>query len=67
MPSRRFVLETSRRLLGGAYYRLGRSGWVKRCWHPSFLKVRLRTEDGPLVKYVHHGRTVAQYWPEDNR
>jgi len=29
--------------------------------------VRLVTDDGPLVKYVHGRRTVACWWPETQR
>ncbi len=62
-PMRRLV-----GLLGRWPYRwLRRSGLVSRLWRPSVLKVNLVTEEGPLVKYVCSGRTVACWWPERDR
>lgn len=53
------------RLGRGPYRRLRRSGLVPQLWRPSITQVRLATEDGPLVKYVCGGRTVARWWPEE--
>lgn len=51
----------------GPYHWLCDSGWVSRFWHPSIVKVRLAGEDGPLVKYIFRGRTVARWWPLRDR
>ena len=51
----------------GPYRWLRESGLVPRLWQPTVMKVRLATENGPLVKYVCGGRTVARWWPDQNR
>lgn len=49
-------------------YRVLRSSGMLRClWRPHVAQLRLTTEDGPLVKYVHGQRTVARWWPEKGR
>jgi len=56
------------RFLGRWPYRgLRRSGLVPRLWQPTITRIMLTTGDGPLVKYVSHGRTVAWWWPERGR
>lgn len=54
-------------LAGGPYRCLRQSGLVVRLWRPPVQKVELSTKDGPLVKYVCQGRTVARWWPEMRR
>jgi hypothetical protein len=49
------------------YRALRESGVVLRLWQPRVLKVRLATDNGPLVKYVCRGRTVAKWWPAEGR
>lgn len=49
------------------YTWLRNSALIKHLWRPSIIKVRVKSEDGPLVKYVFRGRTVAQWWPELKR
>jgi len=44
------------------YARLRDSGLVGHLWRPSIERVRLTTDEGPLVKYLHRNRTVARYW-----
>jgi hypothetical protein len=51
----------------GPYRWLRESGLIARLWQPSLLKMRLVTENGPLVKYVCRGRTVAHLWPAEGR
>ncbi len=49
-------------------YRLLRaSGLARRLWRPAIVPVHLRTDEGPLVKYVHGRRTVACWWPGEGR
>lgn len=51
--------------LGRIPYRwLKRGGIVRRMWQPPIQRIRLRTVDGPLIKYVYRGRTVARWWPQ---
>ncbi len=55
-------------IVGRRPYRwLRQSGLVGRLWRPAITRVRVEAEDGPLVKYVHRGRTVARWWPERGR
>ncbi|MEJ5308343.1 MAG: S26 family signal peptidase [Anaerolineae bacterium] len=51
--------------LGRAPYRwLRASGVVRRLWRPSVAHVTLATGQGPIVKYLYHGKTVATWRPE---
>jgi len=55
-------------LVGGkAYRRLKKSGIVQRFWRPSVIQVALQTPDGPMIKYISRGRTVASWWPQSRR
>jgi signal peptidase I len=44
-----------------------RSGIVRYVWQIPIERILLQTPDGPLIKYVHRGRTVAQWWPETGK
>jgi len=53
---------------GRAPYRWLRSSGVLRRWvHLRLTQVRLNTDRGPLVKYMHGGRTVAYWWVNEKR
>jgi hypothetical protein len=67
LHARLAVWRLVKRLGGPAYRRLRSSGLVGRWWRPAVTRLRLDTEEGPLVKYVHAGRTVARWWPERHR
>ncbi|MFB0535254.1 MAG: signal peptidase I [Anaerolineae bacterium] len=71
LHARRHVWRQVRGLVAclgrGPYRWLRESGLVPRLWQPTVMKVRLATENGPLVKYVCGGRTVARWWPHQNR
>jgi len=49
------------------YRGLRSSGLVRRLWRPAVVKVRVETENGPLVKFVCGQRTVARWWPQTGR
>lgn len=51
----------------GLYQRLRASKLVMRLWRPRISRIQISTENGPLVKYVCCGRTVAEWWPESKR
>ena len=51
-----------RRGLSRPYQWLKHSGIVAKIWRPEIEKIHFETQDGPLVKYVHKGKTVASYW-----
>jgi signal peptidase I len=54
--------------LGRAPYRLlRRSGIVPRVWHPRITQLRVNTDNGALVKYLHNGRVVARWWQQHHR
>ncbi|MBN2005032.1 MAG: hypothetical protein JXA21_16860 [Anaerolineae bacterium] len=46
------------------YRWLRASGIVRRLWNPSIAYVTLMTEQGPVVKYLCRGKTVAIWRPE---
>ncbi len=62
-PVWRMITRVGRR----PYRWLRNSGLMFRLWRPRVMKIRLATENGPLVKYVCGGRTVARWWPEKRR
>lgn len=36
--------------------------WVRKLWHPRIEKIRFQTAAGPLLKFTHKGKTVANWW-----
>jgi signal peptidase I len=42
-------------------------GLVSRLWRPQITRLRVATGQGPLVKYLSAGLTVARWWPEQGR
>ena len=60
---RDFAVRVGRRPYGW----LRRSGMVPRLWRPQITCLRVATDKGDLVKYLVAGRTVARWWPEENR
>jgi signal peptidase I len=64
----RVVLWRGVKAVGRRPYReLRSSGLVARWWQPPVRRVRIVMEKGLVVKYVCEGRTVANWWPEQNR
>lgn len=59
----RLIVRVGRR----PYRWLRNSSLVPRLWRPAVTKMRLTTENGPLVKYVSGRRTVARWWPTTGR
>lgn len=56
--------QTLRLVARRPYRWLRASGLVARVWHPTLTRVHLATEDGPLIKFVHGRRTIAECWPQ---
>ncbi len=52
---------------GRPYRWLRSAGLLRRIVQPTLSQVRLETDRGLLVKYIHRGRTVACWWPEERR
>ena len=67
LHTRRAARHFLGRLGGGLYRRLCDSGRVARWWHPAVMQLHFTTRDGPLVKYLLRGRTVATWWPQERR
>ena len=40
---------------------------VCKFWKPSIRKIKYPTSEGPLIKYIFRNRTIARWWPEQNR
>lgn len=66
-PLRGRLRRIALRLAGGPYALLRASGLARRLWRPRLERVQLATPEGPLVKYVHRGRTVAAWYPGTGR
>jgi hypothetical protein len=49
------------------YAALRESRLMSYLWRPHISQVRLTTDDGPLIKFLYKGRTVARWWPEAGR
>jgi signal peptidase I len=67
LRARRRVYNLAARLGRGLYQRLRASGLMRRVWRPKITRVRLVNNHGTLVKYVCGRRTVARWWPHQNR
>lgn len=61
------LARRARAALRAPYGWLRASGVLRRWLHLNLTQVRLTTERGPLVKYLHGGRTVAWWWPDQRR
>jgi len=53
--------------LGAPYRWLKAKGWVKKIWHPPVTQVQLQTNEGTMIKYVVRGKTVANWYPRQQR
>jgi len=67
LRARRRAYNLAARLGRGLYRRLRASGLVRRVWRPRITRLRLVNNHGTLIKYVCGGRTVARWWPDQNR
>jgi signal peptidase I len=66
LRKRLLIKRLVRRGLGKPYWWLKCSGIVTKLWHPEIVTINFKTPDGPLVKYIHKGRTVASCWTDSN-
>ncbi len=48
------------------YRSFRRSEIAARLWRPKLEKIRFETAAGPLIKYIHRGKTVVSYCPDKN-
>lgn len=49
------------------YRLLSRSGIVPQLLRPAIVRLSLSVDNKPLIKYVSKGKTLAQWWPQQNR
>jgi signal peptidase I len=61
------IIRNLKFFLRKPYLMIRESGIVAQLWQPEIEVMHFETPDGPLIKYVHKGRTVAIYWTEENR
>ncbi len=66
---RRFVkrVRSKLHLVWRPYRYLRASGWVRSFWRPEVVRLTFTSKEGPVVKYVFRGRTVACWWPSLRR
>lgn len=67
LHSRLHAIRLLKFFLRKPYVKLRESGLVARLWQPDIKAVHFETPDGPLVKYLHKGKTVAICWKRTNR
>jgi hypothetical protein len=61
------LTDALKSLLKKPYRRLRKSGIVARIWHPDLETLRFDTSAGALIKFIHHGKTVASFWQNEKR
>jgi signal peptidase I len=67
LHGRLHIVRAAKFLMRKPYRMLKKTGIVARLWQPEIKTIHFETQDGPLVKYVHKGKTVASCWIGSNR
>ncbi|MBN2398989.1 MAG: S26 family signal peptidase [Candidatus Aminicenantes bacterium] len=67
LRGRLHMIKAMKLFLRKPYRMLKRTGIISTLWRPKIEAIHFETRDGPLVKYVHKGKTVAGYWIKTNR
>ena len=67
LHARLLIIGAAKFILRKPYRMLKKTGVVSKIWHPEIESIHFETQDGPLVKYVHKGKTVASCWTDTNR
>ena len=67
LHGRLHIIRAAKFFLRKPYRMLKKTGMVAKFWQPEIETIYFETQDGPLVKYVHKGRTVASCWLDSNR
>jgi signal peptidase I len=49
------------------YGQMRDSGILARIWQPQVSLLRINSPDGTLIKYLWRGRTIARWWPRQNK
>lgn len=57
----------NKRLGRRVYHSIRQSGVIAKIWRPSITRLRVLTDEGPLIKYCSGSKTVARWWPQQAR
>jgi signal peptidase I len=66
LHGRLHVLKAAKYFLRKPYRMLKKTGIIYKLWRPEIEKIYFETPEGPLIKYIHKSRTVANYWIDSN-
>jgi hypothetical protein len=61
------LIKAIKFILKKPYRLLKKTGAVAQFWRPEIESIFFETQDGPLVKYTHNGKTVASCRVDSNR
>ena len=64
LHGRLYLIRVTKFFLRKPYRMVKKTGIVSKLWRPEIETIYFETQDGPLIKYVHKGRTVASCWTE---
>jgi signal peptidase I len=67
LHGRLHIIRTIKFFLRKPYRLLKKTGIISKFWRPEIEMIHFETQNGPLVKYVHKGKTVASCWTETNQ
>lgn len=54
-------------ILSNPHIMLKKTGIIAKLWHPEIELIQFETPDGPLIKYLHYGKTVAIFQKSNSR
>lgn len=63
---RRYVYDLCAWLVRKPYRWLRTHGLLRHFWQPTLTQIHLMTDNGPLIKYIFQGHTVASWLPEQD-
>jgi signal peptidase I len=67
LHGRLHLIRAAKFILRKPYRMIKKTGIVAKLWQPEIETIHFQTPEGPLVKYVHKGRTVATCWTDSKR
>ena len=67
LHGRLIIFKLIRRIFRGPYLKIRGSELIARLWRPEIEIHLFETSDGPIRKFVHHGRTVGTLWQSRDR
>lgn len=66
LHGRLYLIKATKFFLRKPYRMLKKTGIISKLWRPEIETIHFETQEGPLVKYIHKGRTVASCWTDSN-